>query len=460
MYENDLINSMLKLEEKGCKEKYYDKLKLSIIDTLGVSLLGAENHTYKEFLGVISTKTSSEESFLWGSVNKVNAVEATFLNTLAGHIDDFDSILYSTFGHPTVMIVPALFSIYESKGGLGSELLDSLLVGIEIMSNFGELFGEGLRENKLHPTPILGSLGVVSSLGYFLKFNKEKYVTAFSLVGSYYSGFQNNFGTDLKPFQVAKAASNSVESTLYVYNGIKIQTGNNFIDNLVYLSDFNEKLYIPKKINENYCKWSLEEQDFMYKKFPCCGYFQHVIIGTYDFYKLNNLKYGLTIKDIKKISLILPEYIKAFNKFEVPTKNEEARFSLKFNMALYLIYEKEYLGNFNLESFKNKEIINLIKKIEIVYKKDELCIYDNDINGKVEISYSCFANLEQNISLAKENCFSDKEFIYEKFFECAKTKLSFKEIEKVLLFIDEFEKTDSYGWEKLQYDIFKKGALK
>ncbi|MGE7928333.1 MmgE/PrpD family protein [Lysinibacillus xylanilyticus] len=457
MYEKELITKMLRLDNKEIKitKKIYDKLKISIIDTLGVSLLGKKNLLYIKFYDFYNKNPQNSlfsTSFIWGSKRKVSAIDATFLNTFAGHIEDFDNILYPTFGHPSVMLNPAMFSLYEYKESDGKRFLDALLIGIESMSYFGILFGEGLRNKKLHPTPIIGSLGVIASLGNYLDFSLEEYISGFNLVGTSFSGFQSSFGSELKSFQVASSASTALKAALYTHEGIYNSINYRFIDNLDLLSNSkgekDELIHMLTHSNS----WILEDEDFLYKKFPCCGYFQHVMEGVYGVY--NNS--GNSISAIKKISLILPEYIGEANKFELPANTEEAKFSLKFNLALYLIYEDNYLGNFNYLSLKDEKVLNLMNQIDIEYKKNDLCVLENDIFGYVELHYYNDNVQIKNISLAKETNYSIESMIEEKFYHCASNILNYKEIQNILYLVKDFENTNSEDWKKIQNDIFKK----
>ncbi|MFZ3590463.1 MmgE/PrpD family protein [Bacillus sp. DJP31] len=447
-------NSLKNLTKTICNTSYedvptahFDQIKLSILDSLGVALMAKNTQDYKK-IHEFYCSLGGGSSYVWGSNKKVSSLDATFLNIYAGHRNDFDNILYGTFGHPSVILYPALISVYDYMEISGERLLKSILIGLETMTTLGMSFGWSLKEKGFHPTSVLGGFAIASSLGWMLEYPDEKLRNAFGLVGASISGFKSSFGTLSKPYQVAVSGREALSATLLLHNGAELISEGKWLENLSLLSGVYENDWNYRGFGE---PWILDEMNFLYKFYPCCGYFHHVMMEVSKILENTNEDREF----VEKVHLILPEFIKNASMFDEPNNIDEAKFSILFNLALVLIYEDLTLELFTEREVQNPTVKRVMEKIEIKYIKDEDALNDkNQINGWVRLEYKSGQVLTGTIKLTDNGSEVDFNRIYEKFYQCARSSLTVKQIDKYVDYIMNIEKKDSQEWIRLQENFF------
>lgn len=443
----NLTDTICNMNNKDIPNVHFEKIKLSILDTLGVALLAKNTPDFNKIHDFYSS-FSRGNSIVWGSNHNISSLDATFLNIYAGHQIDFDNILYGTFGHPSVILYPALFSIYDEGKVTGEELLKSILIGLETMTTFGMNFGRDLQLKKFHPTAVLGGLAISSSIGWLLKFSDEMLLNAFELIGTSFSGFQSSFGSLSKPYQVAVSGREALSATLLIQSGLNFKTKENCIDNLSILSGVTKNDLGNRKFGN---PWILDEVNFLYKYYPCCGYFHHTMDGISKLLKSTNIDR----EAIETIHLILPEFIKNASLYDNPENIEEAKFSILFNIALVLNYDQLSFVRFSDIEVKKPEIINAMKKIKIKYINDEDAYYNEDfIAGKVQVEYKNKQSFETSIKLTDNGSVHDFDRIYEKFYQCTNSILNTQQIDRYVDFIMNIETRDPKEWRNLQKELF------
>ena len=65
-----------------------------------------------------------------GTPRKTTTWLAAFVNGTLGHTLDFDDC--SSFGHPSVVLVPAMLATGETQDRSGRELLEAYIAGYEV----------------------------------------------------------------------------------------------------------------------------------------------------------------------------------------------------------------------------------------------------------------------------------------------------------------------------------------
>ena len=94
-----------------------DVAKLGILDQIGVALAGVGEAPGVRVQDVINRCTSNEATVL-GTPRKTSTWLAALANGTLGHTLDFDDC--SSFGHPSVVLVPAMLATGETQDRSGS----------------------------------------------------------------------------------------------------------------------------------------------------------------------------------------------------------------------------------------------------------------------------------------------------------------------------------------------------
>lgn len=106
----------------------------AIADMIGCTLLGAPTDTTGTVL--MPDLYGPGPCLVLGRRERLGMLDAAFVNGTAGHALDYDDTSKSLSGHPTVIIIPGLLALAESRGASGRALTDAYIVGVEAATRF------------------------------------------------------------------------------------------------------------------------------------------------------------------------------------------------------------------------------------------------------------------------------------------------------------------------------------
>lgn len=107
----------------------------------------------------------------------------------------------------------------EHVGATGREAIVAYVTGFETLSALGRMVMPEHYGMGWHPTATLGIVGAAAASGKLLRLDPERMATAFCIAVSMTVGVKANFGSDMKPLQVAMAARNGLRAALLARSG-------------------------------------------------------------------------------------------------------------------------------------------------------------------------------------------------------------------------------------------------
>src|SRR2546425_4003096 len=137
--------------------KAIETAKTAVLDCLGVALAGSKEEDAKICAQIARQESAKEEATVFGQGLRTSAMHAAFANGTAAHAMDFDHS-FTLMGQPTAPIIPAVFSLGESVGASGRQILEAYTVGFEVTGKLAY----SLRDSKhdgWHAPSALGCFG-------------------------------------------------------------------------------------------------------------------------------------------------------------------------------------------------------------------------------------------------------------------------------------------------------------
>lgn len=131
---------------------------------------------------------------------------AAFLNAVAGHALDFDDVHTLSVTHPSVVFVPALLAMAESRPETAPRVAQALAVGTAVNVVLGQVLGFGHYDKGWHATSTIGAVAAAAAVAHQLELDEDTIGNALSLAASLAGGLQINFGAMAKPIQAGNAA--------------------------------------------------------------------------------------------------------------------------------------------------------------------------------------------------------------------------------------------------------------
>src|SRR5688572_18996457 len=166
--------------------------KVGILDTVGVTLAGADDPSATIVSNVLS---SSGASLILGTDKRVASLDAALVNGTASHALDFDDCNNTFGGHPSAPILPALFALADEIGASGRDFITAYVAGFEAETKISMGVNFYQYTHGWHPTATLGVFGSAAACAKLLGLDDERTATALAIAASFSSGIKANFGT-------------------------------------------------------------------------------------------------------------------------------------------------------------------------------------------------------------------------------------------------------------------------
>ncbi|MGQ7938598.1 MmgE/PrpD family protein [Paraburkholderia sp. D1E] len=302
-----------------------------ILDFLAAAFAGASDSGYRKLL-TVSANDSRGEAAVIGSAARVSAQQAALLNGYAGHALDYDDVHSSVRGHPTTVLLPALFALAQTRGSSALDLLDAYVVGVETMARLGLALGSRHYEQGFHNTATLGALGAAAAASYLLKLDAAAVENALGLAATQSAGLRLQFGSEAKPLHAGLAARAGLFAAELAAAGL--QGSSEALDGPIgFFAVFSGGAAQPERVLEAWgAPWQIAVPGLYFKPWACCTathYAVHAALTLRDTHRL-------APDDIGEVTVTFPPGGDTPLSRALPSTGLEARFSVAYAVAAAL----------------------------------------------------------------------------------------------------------------------------
>jgi 2-methylcitrate dehydratase PrpD len=355
-------------ELKDAPEEVVSAAKACVLDTMAVAMgansnpmLNTIKNTYlmNEGAGRISAT-------VWASGEKATLRTAAFLNAMAGHTLELDDVHTGSKTHIGTVVIPAAWAVAEAYHRTGTELLEAVICGYEVMARIGRGFGvSGHRNRGWHVTGTAGTFGAAAACAKLYKFNQEQIVSAFGLAGMQACttwAFLTGSATD-KVMHPARAAASGLESCQMVLGGM---TGTSHIldaiDGGLYpmMSDSYDYDLVSAGLSS---VWEILNVDK--KPYPCC----RSMHGSIDAAIALKEQHRIHAEDVDHVDI--DTYLVGLKQCGLsagsikPTVPTEAKFSTPYVTAVALMTGRVGLSDFLQEKINDPARQALLSRVKV-----------------------------------------------------------------------------------------------
>ena len=318
-------------------EKAMYLAKRSIADSMGAIVIGSKNHVTQNAMRLAAKAAGG--ATIAGLGGGYLSRDAAFVNGIAGHELELDDTSSSNLGHPTIAVLAALLALGEERGCSGKQLLEAFLVGTEVECKVGRICARKLHERGWHASSITGAVGAVAGCSYLLGQSFEKARDAIGIAASMASGVRENFGTSTKSIHIGKANEDGVRAALLAEAGF--DSSREALDGKEgYLFEYSTKT-LDELLDSSLAEfartlghdWDVCSPGFAIKRYPSCSSTHRAVDGLVSLIDEN----GIAAPDIKAITVGLSKPAMRELVSPYPNNGEEAKFSIGFQIALYLL---------------------------------------------------------------------------------------------------------------------------
>ena len=338
----------------------------AITDCIGVTFPGSLEPQGEIIRGYAGKMGGVAESSIIASDLKTSPYVAALANGTMGHALDFDDM--GGFGHPSVVLAPAVLAIGESIGTSGKDILAAYVIGYEVATCLrGPLWTHYLR--GWHATDNFGSLGAGAAVAWLLKLDVYQVRMVLGIAASLAGGLRQNFGTMTKPLHAGQAAANGIQAALLAQADFTAD------DSIIEAPlGFAKVFGHDQEVDWEKASGSLgktfnitalsSSNGISIKPYPSCGC-THAGIDAALFLKK---RYGVKSDDIAEVEMGTSPYEGQVLIHHRPKSGLEGKFSLEYTEARALHSGEVKLRHFTDEGVREPAITRLIERMKWVEK--------------------------------------------------------------------------------------------
>lgn len=337
--------------------------KLGFTDCLGVMIAGAGEPVTRNLAAYVESRRRAEspgESRMLLGRRRSAASLAALVGTGAAHALDFDDYAFSN--HVSALLVPAILAEAERSGAGGAAMLRAYVTGYEVWGAVMKREPDHLHSKGWHPTGVFGPIGVAAALSQLRGFDRERTRNALGLAAANGSGLMDNFGTQAKPYQGARAAEAGVVCVELALAGL--DAGRDAIDGdgglLAALSPAG-RADLKSPADSLGSRWTSAESGLNVKPHPTVGASQRAIDAAIQL----RGDHAPEIAEIDRIVARVSEKHAAVMRMHRPSNAMEAKFSLEFGVAAALIAGKVGLAEVSDDFVARDDVQALLRKVRI-----------------------------------------------------------------------------------------------
>ena len=358
----DFFKAINYCRERKIPDEVTARAERSFLDYIAVTCAGAkfqENKLKKYF----DFSLPEEGRFRAIGTGKDLALkEAVFLNGLNGHALDFDDGTNSGIIHLGSPIFSLLIPLSQRYNISINEMLKAAIVGYEASYTMAVSIQPGHKAMGYHATGTCGTLGATIAASYMLGFSEEERFQAFAAACVAASGMLKvlDDGSELKPYNVAKTALLSLTALQMAKSGFKGHAdplgGRGFLKMMTGKEDVELK---PVLLNGTFAIMKSYT-----KPYASCRYTHPSVEAAIHLRNKVNISEVESI-DIKTYDLA----VSGHDHTDIPG-SYSAKMSIPYATAAGLIYGKAGLQEFSEKAVKDKDILDLTKKIRVIADDD------------------------------------------------------------------------------------------
>ncbi|MEZ5559915.1 MAG: MmgE/PrpD family protein [Pseudomonadales bacterium] len=332
----------------------------ALLDYLGVTIAGAEEPLSRILREQALEEGGNPQAQLIARPERVSVRQAALINGAAGHAHDYDDVHDAMIGHPTVPVAPAVLALAERLGSPGTALLTALCAGIDAECAVGRYVGASHYAKGWHATGTVGTFGATAAAAVLLGLDADQTATALGIAGTQAAGLKSQFGTMCKPLHAGHAAATGVEAALLAARGFSSRP--DILETAQGFGATQSEAPSAERLLAALEAPSLVP-DICFKYHAAC-YLTHSAIEAARSLRLTH---QLQAQDVQSVTVQVNEGHFGVCNIQAPTTGLEAKFSLRFTVAMALAGEDtSSIARFDDALVRQPLLVTLRDKVTVV----------------------------------------------------------------------------------------------
>ena len=188
--------------------------KRSLLNFFGGALGVARDPAVATAAHVMAPFSGPERATVIGRAERLDAMGASFVNTIAANLLDYDDTHLETVIHPTAAVASPLMALAELHGYTGAEVLHAFILGAEVECRIGVAVSPGHYDRGWHITSTTGVFGAAAGCARLLRLDRQQSWHALGIAASQSAALVENLPSAAKNVGMGNAARNGLLAAL------------------------------------------------------------------------------------------------------------------------------------------------------------------------------------------------------------------------------------------------------
>jgi 2-methylcitrate dehydratase PrpD len=337
-------------------------VRTAVLDYFAVALAGCKAEGLKIVRRYVAAQYAKGDATLIGEHERMSLEGAALYNGTMAHWEEYDDATFGMAGHPSVVIMPALFAAAESADSTGKEFVAAYLAGFETCAKVGRLINPQSIVLGYHPTAIIGTLGAAAAVSNLLKFDAKATENALGIAASFSSGLRPQLGFMVKPLHAGLASRGGLAAALLTQDGF--ESAENIIENKHGFANAfsggkpNDFEALAAKIANPF---EILDPGIAFKIFPSNFHTQAGIVAVLQMVKED----GVRAQDVERVRCLGNHMIQHSLWNDNPQSGLEGKLSLHYCIAAALIDGQLEVEQFREERVQDPLVRDIIRRVSI-----------------------------------------------------------------------------------------------
>lgn len=337
---------------------------VAMLDGLGVAMAATVEPPGQMIVEYVRELGGNPQASVIGGGFKTNAAGAAWANGTLAHCLDFDDV--GGFGHPTVVLLPAILAVAEKLGRNGRDAVEAYVTGFEVAANLaqGNTRGGLDQVRGFHSTAVYGHVAAAAASARLLGLDVEQTQRAFGIAASSCAGLLANLGYHVKPLHAGQAGRNGVIAAELAARG---WTGApDIIERPVgwAYGFFGDQFDAEKATAGLGTQWRLPDS-LGIKKYPCCYYVHAAVDALLGIVRDN----GVGFEDVASAELEVPALLPFFH--PRPVTGFQGKFSYEYNLAAALLDHQVVQESFSDAKATSPGMVEALRRARVVERPEK-----------------------------------------------------------------------------------------
>jgi len=348
------------LAEFVCGNRYSDfdsavvkHTKNLCLSGIGMTVAGSKMRAGQAVINYVRECGGPPEAGVMGAGFRTSAEYAALANGSSSHATEYEDV-----GFPEVIymcgIFPTAFALGEKLGLSGKEIIQLNIIGYEVQSSLS-LTCLGASKRGFQIASTFGCVGAAAMAAKALGLGIHETMMALSLAASQACGLQRQTGTGAHVYEAGLCGRNGISAAIMAKHGL---TG--LADILEVPAGFCDAMAGTTEPDISLGEFRI--RNCGYKNYPCCFLQQNTITGVLELIKEHNI----STDDVDSIQVDVSPALGRAVRYQHPTNDEEAKFSLPHSIAACFLHKKISLDCYTEEKARDPRFHAFREKVRLV----------------------------------------------------------------------------------------------